>query len=54
MACYSHIEGGAKLITFVPIVGAFAGGANVRSEMPCFQFGSDGRVTGHTINSYGM
>jgi outer membrane protein assembly factor BamE (lipoprotein component of BamABCDE complex) len=42
---YQHVRASATGLTFVPIVGAFAGGATSHMESVTLTFGPDGRLT---------
>ena len=41
---YSFLHSQARPASFIPIVGLFAGGADVRSSMVSFVFGKDGKL----------
>ena len=45
---YLYSRATTKGQTFIPIVGAFAGGANVQSQMVSVIFGPDGKVSNYT------
>ena len=49
---YMYLRATAKPATYIPIVGAFAGGANVQNQMVMVTFGSDGIVK-DIISTYG-
>jgi hypothetical protein len=42
---YSGLRASPKAATFIPIVGLFAGGANVQASSAVFSFGPDGKLT---------
>lgn len=47
-ALYTYTTGSAKAATFIPIVGLFAGGADVKVVQTAFNFGADGRLVDFT------
>ena len=49
---YMYVRATAKPATYIPIVGAFAGGANVQNQMVMVTFGPDG-VVKDIISTYG-
>jgi outer membrane protein assembly factor BamE (lipoprotein component of BamABCDE complex) len=49
---YSYARATAKPTSFIPIVGAFAGGANVQSQMLMLTFGPD-NIVRDIMNTYG-
>ena len=49
---YMYVRATAKPETYIPIVGAFAGGANVQNQMVIVTFGPDGIVK-DIISTYG-
>jgi outer membrane protein assembly factor BamE (lipoprotein component of BamABCDE complex) len=49
-AAYSHLSASPRAATFIPIVGAFAGGADVHSETVVFQFDRRGVLTDYTTS----
>ena len=49
---YMYVRATAKASSFIPIVGAFAGGANVQNQMVMVTFGQDG-VVKDLISTYG-
>lgn len=49
---YSYTRATAKPATFIPVVGALAGGANVQHQMYMVTFGSDGIVK-NFVSTYG-
>lgn len=57
---YMYVRATTKPISFVPIVGAFAGGANVQNQIVMITIGPDGKVSdvfstyGATESGYGM
>lgn len=48
---YIYTYASTKAETFIPIVGAFAGGANVQTQMTTISFGPDGKVSEYTTSS---
>ncbi|OZI64598.1 outer membrane protein assembly factor BamE domain-containing protein [Bordetella genomosp. 4] len=55
MLIYTHVEAQARAASFIPIVGAFVGGADSRSNQVTLNFDSDGKLLGHssTESAYG-
>lgn len=51
---YSYMAYQARPVTFIPIVGAFAGGADVQSSFVMFRFGPDGKMIDYTANNGAM
>jgi hypothetical protein len=51
MLCYAYVQAAARPETFIPIVGAFVGGADSRSNTTCFQFADNGILKGYTSTS---
>lgn len=51
MISYVYSEAQARPETFVPIVGAFIGGVDARSNVVMLQFDRDGRLMAHTASS---
>ena len=51
MLCYAYVQAAARPETFIPIVGAFVGGADSRSNTTCFQFAENGILKGYTSTS---
>jgi len=51
MISYVYSEAQARPETFVPIVGAFIGGVDARSNVVMLQFDRDGRLMTHTASS---
>lgn len=49
---YIYVRASAKPATYIPVVGAFAGGANTQNQMVMVTFGSDGIVS-DIVTSYG-
>ena len=49
---YLYVRATAKPESFIPVVGAFAGGANVQNQMVMVTFGPDGIVK-EIVSSYG-
>ena len=49
---YMYVRATAKPATYIPIVGAFAGGANVQNQMVMVTFGTNG-VVEDLISTYG-
>ena len=49
---YLYTRASAKAATFIPIVGVFAGGANVQTQSVSISFGADG-VVKDVVSSYG-
>lgn len=49
---YMYVRATAKPETYIPIVGAFAGGANIQNQMVMVTFGPDG-VVKDIISTYG-
>ena len=49
---YLYVRATAKPESFIPVVGAFAGGANVQNQMVVVTFGPDGIVK-EIVSSYG-
>jgi outer membrane protein assembly factor BamE (lipoprotein component of BamABCDE complex) len=49
---YGYTRVSAKATSFIPIVGAFAGGANVQNQMVMITFDKDGIVK-NIMNTYG-
>ncbi|SHM05116.1 Beta-barrel assembly machine subunit BamE [Nitrosospira sp. Nsp11] len=48
---YSFMHSQARPASFIPIVGAFAGGADVRSTMVSFVFGDNGKLERYSHTS---
>lgn len=48
---YAYVEAAARPATFIPIVGAFVGGADARSNVVTFTFGPDGILTNYIASS---
>lgn len=48
---YSYARATAKPTSFIPVVGAFAGGANVQSQMLMLTFGPD-NIVKNIMNTY--
>lgn len=44
MLTYSYVSASARPESFIPIVGAFVGGADSESQAVMFRFGPDGRL----------
>ena len=53
MYSYSYTRASAKPATFIPIVGAFAGGANVQHQMVMVTFGPDDIVKNYMSSQGG-
>lgn len=51
MISYVYSEAQARPETFVPIVGAFIGGVDARSNVVMLQFDRDGKLMTHTASS---
>lgn len=49
---YQHIRSTAKASSFIPVVGAFAGGANVENQFLMVTFGPDDKVV-NVMSTYG-
>ncbi|MEW6304405.1 MAG: outer membrane protein assembly factor BamE [Verrucomicrobiota bacterium] len=49
---YMYVRATAKPETYIPLVGAFAGGANVQNQSLMVTFGDDGKVK-DMISTYG-
>lgn len=54
MVMYNYMAYQARPATFIPIVGAFAGGADVQSSFVMFRFGPDGKMIDYTANNTAM
>ncbi len=48
MLMYSYVESVVRPATFIPIVGAFAGGADMRTNSVTLRFGQDGKLVATT------
>jgi hypothetical protein len=48
---YSYAHSSLRPTTFIPIVGAFAGGSDTRTETATLHFGPDGRFLSSTSGS---
>lgn len=51
---YSHAQYNTKAATFIPIVGLFAGGADMRSSAVILSFGKDGKLTNTSTQTSNM
>lgn len=51
LICYSYIQAAARPESFIPVVGAFVGGADMHSNNTCFQFAENGVLKDYMSSS---
>lgn len=54
MIMYNYMAYQTRAQSFIPIAGAFVGGADVQSSMVMFRFGPDGKMIDYTANNGAM
>jgi hypothetical protein len=54
MLMYNYMAYQTRASSFIPIAGAFVGGADVQSSMVMFRFGPDGKMIDYTANNGAM
>lgn len=48
MACYIYVQANARPETFIPIVGAFVGGTDTKTNSTCLSFDKEGLLANYT------
>lgn len=51
MMCYSYSQMAVRPQTFIPLVGGFIGGADMKSTSTCFQFAANGILKEYTTTA---
>jgi hypothetical protein len=54
MIMYNYMAYQTRAESFIPVAGAFVGGADVQSSMVMFRFGPDGKMIDYTANNGAM